>query len=44
LLGPDGRVVLEHARRRDSPDAVPGAHRTRVLIAGDSALSFYSLT
>ena len=43
-LGPDGRLVLEHARRRDSPDAVPGLQRTRVLIAGDSALSFYSVT
>lgn len=44
LLGPNGRVVLEHARRRESPDAVPGVQRTRVLAAGDSALSFYSLT
>jgi 16S rRNA (guanine(966)-N(2))-methyltransferase RsmD len=44
LLGPTGRLVLEHARRRDSPDAVPGLRRTRVLIAGDSALSFYELT
>jgi 16S rRNA (guanine966-N2)-methyltransferase len=43
-LGPEGRLVLEHARRRDSPDAVPGLQRTRVLIAGDSALSFYSVT
>ena len=43
-LGPDGHLVLEHARRRDSPDAVPGLQRTRVLIAGDSALSFYAVT
>ena len=37
-----GRVVLEHSRRRPSPEALPGLRRTRVLEAGDSALSFYT--
>ena len=41
LVSPDGRLVLEHSRRRESPDTLPGARRTRVLAAGDSALSFY---
>jgi 16S rRNA (guanine(966)-N(2))-methyltransferase RsmD len=41
LANPGARVVLEHRRRRDSPDAAPGLRRTRVLTAGDSALSFY---
>jgi 16S rRNA (guanine966-N2)-methyltransferase len=44
LLGAGGRLVLEHGRRRTSPEAVPGARRTRVLVAGDSALSFYAAT
>ena len=44
LLSPAGRLVLEHSRRRESPDAVPGVRRSRVLVAGDSALSFYTAT
>lgn len=36
-----GRVVLEHSRRRDSPSGAGSFVRTRVLVAGDSALSFY---
>lgn len=36
-----GLVVLEHARRRESPAVAGGLVRTRVLISGDSALSFY---
>ena len=42
LVSSDGRIVLEHARRRASPDAVPGWQRSRLLVAGDSALSFYA--
>lgn len=38
-----GRVILEHSRRRTLPDAVAGATRYRVLAAGDSALSFYTV-
>jgi 16S rRNA (guanine966-N2)-methyltransferase len=42
LVGPAGRLVLEHSRRRESPDAVGSLRRTRLLVAGDSALSFYA--
>ena len=41
-LAPNGRLVLEHARRRASPEARGPFSRTRVLVAGDSALSFYT--
>ena len=40
-VAPGGRLVLEHAKRRAAPDAAGALHRTRVLVAGDSALSFY---
>jgi len=36
-----GRLVLEHSRRRDSPEIAGALRRTRILTAGDSALSFY---
>jgi 16S rRNA (guanine(966)-N(2))-methyltransferase RsmD len=42
LVTPPGRVVLEHSRRRTSPDEAGSLRRTRVLTAGDSALSFYA--
>jgi 16S rRNA G966 N2-methylase RsmD len=41
LVAAGGRLVLEHARRRASPERADGVHRVRVLTAGDSALSFY---
>jgi 16S rRNA (guanine(966)-N(2))-methyltransferase RsmD len=41
-VAPGGRLVLEHSRRRDSPDAAGPLRRVRVLEAGDSALSFYA--
>jgi 16S rRNA (guanine966-N2)-methyltransferase len=41
LVAPAGRVVLEHSRRRASPEAMPPLGRARLVIAGDSALSFY---
>jgi 16S rRNA (guanine(966)-N(2))-methyltransferase RsmD len=37
-----GRVVLEHGRRAAPPEAVGRLRRTRVITAGDSALSFYA--
>lgn len=40
-LAAGGLLALEHAVRRDAPDAVPGLTRVRRLVAGDSALSFY---
>jgi 16S rRNA (guanine(966)-N(2))-methyltransferase RsmD len=42
VLAPGGRLVLEHSRRRETPDQAGGARRYRVLGAGDSALSFYT--
>ncbi len=42
LVGTGGRMVLEHSRRRASPEAAARLVRTRVLVAGDSALSFYA--
>jgi 16S rRNA (guanine(966)-N(2))-methyltransferase RsmD len=40
-LAADGVLVLEHARRRMSPPGAGDLMRTRVVHAGDSALSFY---
>jgi 16S rRNA (guanine966-N2)-methyltransferase len=40
-LASDGMLVLEHARRRDSPPSSADLVRTRVVRSGDSALSFY---
>jgi 16S rRNA (guanine966-N2)-methyltransferase len=42
LLAPDGLIVLEHARRQASPEAVDRLVRGRVLLSGESALSFYT--
>jgi 16S rRNA G966 N2-methylase RsmD len=42
LVEPAGLVVVEHSRRRSPPPVVPGLARTRELVAGDSALSFYA--
>ena len=41
MLVPAGLVVLEHSRRRASPESAGGLVRVRLLTAGDSALSFY---
>jgi len=41
LVEEGGRAVLEHSRRRASPEAAASLRRTRVIVAGDSALSFY---
>jgi 16S rRNA (guanine966-N2)-methyltransferase len=40
-LAERGRLVLEHSRRRASPEAAGPLRRSRILTAGDSALSFY---
>lgn len=42
LAAPGGLLVLEHSRRRESPERADGFLRYRVLVAGDSALSFYA--
>jgi 16S rRNA (guanine966-N2)-methyltransferase len=41
LVGPGSLLVVEHARRDDAPLDVSGLRRTRQLLSGDSALSFY---
>jgi 16S rRNA G966 N2-methylase RsmD len=45
LMNPFGWIILEHSRRDVTPDAIgQSTHawkRTRLLIQGDSALSFY---
>jgi 16S rRNA G966 N2-methylase RsmD len=38
---PGGRVILEHSRRRESPESARSLARVRVVAAGDSALTFY---
>lgn len=42
LLAPGGLVILEHARRRPAPASAGQLAQTRVLAAGDSALTFYA--
>ena len=42
LLAPDGVLILEHASRSQAPDAIGPLARTRDVISGDSALSFYA--
>lgn len=43
FVAPGGRVVLEHSRRRESPERASNLTRARVLESGDSRLSFYAL-
>jgi 16S rRNA (guanine966-N2)-methyltransferase len=40
-LAAEGLLVLEHARRRESPVTAGDLVRTRIVPSGDSALSFY---
>lgn len=42
LIDGGGLVILEHSRRREIAARVATLGRTRTLIAGDSALSFYA--
>ncbi|HEY2152705.1 MAG TPA: 16S rRNA (guanine(966)-N(2))-methyltransferase RsmD [Vicinamibacterales bacterium] len=42
LLTPGGVLILEHAKRRPSPEGAGTLVRGRQVISGDSALSFYS--
>jgi 16S rRNA G966 N2-methylase RsmD len=41
LVARNGRLVLEHARRRTAPERAGGLVRIRNLIAGDSGLAIY---
>ena len=40
-LAADGTLVLEHAQRGAAPDRAGDLVRTRTIVSGDSALSFY---
>jgi 16S rRNA G966 N2-methylase RsmD len=42
VVASNGLVVLEHSRRRTTPESAAELRRTRVLVAGDSALSFFA--
>lgn len=42
FVGADTLLVIEHAKRDRSPASIEGLARTRELVSGDSALSFYS--
>lgn len=42
LLAPGGVLILEHAKRRASPDTAGTLVRGRQVTSGDSALSFYA--
>ena len=42
IVKADGVVVLEHARKRPMPDAAGLLVRSRDLVSGDSALTFYA--
>lgn len=41
LVVEDGLLVLEHARRRETPVAAASLTRVRMALSGDSALSIY---
>lgn len=43
VVAPGGRIVLEHRRGRTVAERIGPARRFRVLEAGDSALSFYTV-
>ena len=41
MLAPESLVIAEHAKKIELPEKTHSLERTRVLIQGDSALSFY---
>lgn len=43
VLAREGVLVLEHARRQSTPDFVGSLIRSRLVVSGDSALSFYQI-
>jgi 16S rRNA (guanine966-N2)-methyltransferase len=42
VLSPGGLLIVEHARRQQTPAAAGSVTRTRQVVSGDSALSFYT--
>jgi len=43
VVAQDGVIVLEHARRREAPEATPRLVRVRQIASGDSMLSLYEV-
>ena len=43
VVAPGGVVVLEHAKRRPPPESLGKLMRSRDVVSGDSALTFYAL-
>ncbi len=43
LVAPEGRVIVEHLRKRVLPERVGDLELARVVEQGDAALSFYRL-
>jgi 16S rRNA (guanine(966)-N(2))-methyltransferase RsmD len=43
VLAREGVLVLEHARRQSTPNVVGSLIRSRLVVSGDSALSFYQV-
>ena len=43
LVAPDGRVIVEHLRKREQPERAGDLELARVVEQGDAALSFYRL-
>ena len=43
IVAPGGLAVLERARRRPAPDAAGRLGRSRDVVSGDSALTFYAV-
>jgi 16S rRNA (guanine(966)-N(2))-methyltransferase RsmD len=43
LLAPEGRIIAEHTRRLELPSFLTRLERSRMIVQGDSVLSFYRL-
>lgn len=43
VVAPDGRVIVEHLKKRELPELVGELELARVVEQGDAALSFYRL-
>jgi 16S rRNA G966 N2-methylase RsmD len=43
LVAPEGRVIVEHLRKRELPERAGELELARVVEQGDAALSFYRL-
>jgi 16S rRNA G966 N2-methylase RsmD len=43
LVAPEGRVIVEHLKKRTLPERVGDLELARVVEQGDAALSFYRL-